>query len=576
MCEKTRNTESDSNTNNIEKNKNTEDVSYDQLIESAGEFGKYQLFLFFCTFPFYVYGVFAYFSQLFLTEDSQEHWCWIPELENLTDIQRRNLAIPLDENSPFGYSRCQAYEANWTEVLASGGSLNQTWRTVPCQNGWEFNRTEFPYPTITSELGWVCDKDSYQATAQSLFFVGSIIGGFIVGWVGDRFGRLPAAIFSNMIGAIAGAASTFTQSFTGFAICRLIMGMSYDNCMIMTYIIVLEYISPKYRTLITNLSFSIFYTLGAVALPWIALACGHWKTLSLATSLPMGLAILAPLIIPESPRWLLSKGRVNDAVNKVLRIAEVNKKEVPQELIEKFKESLAKNKEEPGNIMELLKRPVLRKVFLCTCLEYMCCMIIFDSLVRTIGLLKFDFFISFSVISLTEFPSILILSFALDFTGRKFMSMAVMVLCAIFSFLIPFVGGGVPSVICAVVARFGVNMAANTAMQWTAEMLPTSVRSSGTSIVHICGYVSTVISPFVAYLEIFAVWLPMIVIGCIAASAVFICLVLPETAQKEMPQTFEDSENLISSQGLLEIPFLQKNNVHNNMQGRANDSFELN
>lgn len=552
----------------------TEEVDYDKLLSSAGEFGRYQVFLFFATFPFYVFGAFSYFSQVFLTETSPNHWCLIPELQNLTILDRRNLAIPLDKDSPYGYSRCHQYEANWSEVISTAGTLNKTWNIVPCQHGWEFNITEFSYPTIASEMGWVCEKDSYQATAQSMFFVGSIVGGFLVGWVADRFGRIPAAVCSNMIGAIAGTASIFVNNFTEFAICRFFMGMSYDNCMMMTYLLVLEYVAPKYRTRITNLSFAIFFTTGAVALPWISLACGYWKKVALATSLPMALAVIAPFIIPESPRWLLTKGRTDDAVNKVLNIARVNKKVIPQSIIDGFKYTTLHSQNVPGNMVDMLRRPLLCRVFICTCLEFMFSMIIFDALIRTIGQLQFDFYVSFSVISLTEFPSLVILSFVLDYTGRKSMTVVVMTLCGIFSFLVPFVGGGLASVLCAVAARFAVNMACNTAMQWTAEILPTSVRGSGSSIVHICGYIGTVISPFVAYLEIYKPWLPMVIVGSIAMAAAIISLTLPETAKRDMPQTFDDTEELIRSQGFL--VHCTKTAVDVNVQGRANESFELN
>lgn len=558
------------------KHEKSENVTYDQFIQSAGEFGKYQLFLFFCTFPFYVFGVFSYLSQVFLTEVSPQHWCWIPELQNLTSIQRRDLAIPLDPNSPYGYSRCEVFEANWTAVLHSGVEVNQSWNKIPCQHGWEFNKTEFSYSTISSEFGWVCERDSYQAIAQSLFFVGSIIGGFLVGWIADRFGRLPATIFSNILGCIAGTASAFTQNFIQFVICRFIMGMSYDNCMMMTYLIVLEYTSPKYRTMISNLSFATFFTAAAVALPWISLACGYWRTVALATSLPMALSILAPFVIPESPRWLLSRGRVDDTIIKVSRIAEVNKKVIPQDTITNFKKSVLINEQQSGNLLELISRPLLRKVFICICIEYMCCLIVFDSLIRTIGQLKFDYFVSFSVISFTEFPSLVIISFALDFIGRKFMLIMVMTLSALFSLMIPFVPAGLPSVICAVVARFCVNMACNTAVLWTAELLPTSVRGSGSSIVHICGYIATVISPFIAYLDTYIYWLPMIVVGCVAILGALIGLIPPETARKDMPQTFENAEELIKSQGLLEIPFMQKKKVGTNLHCFANESFEFN
>ncbi|XP_072930323.1 carcinine transporter-like [Epargyreus clarus] len=556
---------------------NNKDVDYDQLLSAAGEFGLYQTFLIFLTCPFYFYGVCAYFGQLFLTEPSPNHWCWVPELENLTDLERRTLAIPLDENARFGYSQCSMYVANWTEVLSSGARPNTSWITQPCQNGWEFNKTEIPYPTITSEMGWVCDKGSYQATAQAANFVGSVAGGFLLGWVSDRFGRIAAAVVSNMIGCVAGIVSIFAKNFIEFCLCRFLMGVAYDSCMMMIYLLVLESVAPKYRTLMANLPFGIFYSLSAMALPWIAIACGHWKTLSLVTSVPMALVLIAPFIVPESPRWLLIKGRIDETINRVISISRINKKEIPSQLIEQFKVS-SRNQEQvikSRSLLDLTKKPLLRKMFVCLCIEYMCCMIIFDALIRSLGGLQFDFFISFTLVSLTEFPSLVLVSFILDLTGRKWLSILCLLVSGIFSVLTAFLSGGLLSVLCAVAARFAVNMCVNIALQWGAEMMPTQVRGSSQSVIHICGYIATILSPYIVYLEIYVTWLPLVIVGIVAIIAALSAIALPETACKDMPQTFEDAEVLITNQKMFEIPCLNKRPVEN-VKGETNLSFELN
>ncbi|GBP09477.1 Carcinine transporter [Eumeta japonica] len=312
-----------------------EHVEFDELLPYAGEFGIYQIYLFIISLPFYMYGAFVYFVQLFMTEVPSGHWCWIPELANLTVVERRALAIPLDENSRYGYSQCTSYVANWTEVMNTGMKPDATWKISPCGNGWEFNITEIPYPTVGTDFEWVCEKDSYQATAQSIFFAGSVLGGFIIGWIADRYGRLPATVISCLIGSIGGIASVFTTNLAEFALTRFIM------------------------------------------------------------------------------------------------------------------------------------------------------------------------------------------------------------------------------VICAVVARFAVNIACNVTIQWAAEMLPTEVRASGASVVHICGYIGTIISPYIVYLETMAHWLPLAVTSVLALTGAIIALILPETARKNLPQTFVEAECLEKSKKFWEIPCLK-------------------
>ncbi|XP_075971955.1 carcinine transporter-like [Anticarsia gemmatalis] len=549
-------------------------ITFDDLLSSAGEMGLYQWTLFFASLPFYAFGAFVYFSQIFLTEVSPNHWCWISQLENFTDFQRRNLGVPKDENSKFGYSQCEMYDVNWTAVLATGQTPDQTWKTMPCQYGWEFNKTEIPYSTIGSELEWVCDKDSYQATAQAMFFVGSIVGGFLFGWVSDRFGRIPAAITSCLVGCIGGFSSTFARNLIQFSAARFIMGMSCDTSMVMAYLIILEYVAPKYRTLLANMSSGIFYTFFAVLLPWIAKYCGHWKTVSLVTSLPLGLAVFTKFILPESPMWLLSKGRVDEAVEKVLTIGRINKKEVPKKMIQQFKLSVTSSKELPNeNWSELFKRPCVRNVFILVCLEYMCANIIFDGLVRSVGQLEFDFFVSFSLVSVTECPSLVIIAFVMDYTGRRWLCIVFMIVSGVFCFLAIF-ARGVQTVICAVIARFAINTAYSTIAQWAPELLPTSVRGSGVAIVHICGYVATFLSPYIVYLQVYIHWLPLAVLGVTAILAVMIAVILPETAVNGMPQTFDDAEEMTKNQKLWTLPFLEMRKEKTKRE-QINKNYEL-
>ncbi|CAK1545997.1 unnamed protein product [Leptosia nina] len=513
-------------------------VDFDVLLSAAGEMGTYQFYIAFALFPFYTFVVFVYFNQIFLTEVSPNHWCWVPELENLTQIERRNLVAPPD-SSRFGYSRCETYDIDWN---AGREQWNSSLRRIPCQHGWEFNRSEIPYATITSDLGWVCDKDSYPATAQAIYFVGSIIGSLIIGFWADRYGRLSAAMISTLMGGIFGALTVFSTNIYNFSIYRMFTGAAYDSCRIMAYLISLEFIVPKYRSAVSNVTFGVFYCLALVAMPWITLACDHWKTTALVTSLPLLLVVFAPLFLPESPKWLLSKGRVDDAVKKALRVADVNKKVIPQDLIEKFKSTASHCEEAKGvSILEVLKRPYLRSVFLIICLQYTLVAVTFDAMFRTINLLDYDFFISFTIISATELPSSLVIGFIMDVFGRRVLLFILLVLTTIFGVMTTCFSGW-QSVACAVSMRFVVNMAYNISIQWVPEILPAAVRASGVNIAHICSSIGMIVSPYIVYSEIYYPSLPLLILSALSLIAASTALFLPETANKVMPQTFDDAE----------------------------------
>lgn len=63
-----------------------------------------------------------------------------------------------------------------------------------------------------------------------------------------------------------------------------------------------------------------------------------------------------------------------------------------------------------------------------------------------------------------------------------------------------YVGSGVPSASLAIMGRFSVNISYNIGLQYAAELLPTVVRAQGVALIHIMGYVASIVAPFVVYL----------------------------------------------------------------------------
>lgn len=60
---------------------------------------------------------------------------------------------------------------------------------------------------------------------------------------------------------------------------------------------------------------------------------------------------------------------------------------------------------------------------------------------------------------------------------------------------------GIPSASLAIVGRFAVNISYNIGIQYAAELLPTViVRGQGLALIHIMGYVATIVVPFIVYL----------------------------------------------------------------------------
>ncbi len=88
---------------------------------------------------------------------------------------------------------------------------------------------------------------------------------------------------------------------------------------------------------------AIFLTLGAVTLPWIAYGLGNWRWFCFATSAPLSLILLAIWIVPESSRWLVQKGRINEAAEILKKCAASNDKVIDPSILNEFKVRIVPN-----------------------------------------------------------------------------------------------------------------------------------------------------------------------------------------------------------------------------------------
>ncbi|BFF99404.1 organic cation transporter protein [Drosophila madeirensis] len=567
----------DATGNGVDTGNGLPSIDFDDLLPLIGEFGRYQKILFICMIPFSFFVAFVYFSQIFLTLIPEQHWCHVPELDGLDVEARLALSIPMMNGE---YNNCYMYDVNYTEIMAQGKVMaDPKWPRVKCRHGWSYNYTEIPYSTVATEQNWVCDDAALPTYAQSIFFLGAIVGGLLFGWVADRYGRIPALIGTNLIGLFAGVGTAFSNSFWEFAAMRFFVGFAFDNCFTMMYILVLEYVGPKYRTFVANMSIAIFFTGAACLLPWIAYFVADWKLLAIITSAPLLLVVFTPLIVPESARWLVAQGKVDKAISILKKLERRNGRQVPEQTYQHFADSCRRMREQEAqngsySVLDLFKSPRLRRTTLLLIVIWMAISLVFDGHVRNVGSLGLDIFFTFTVACFTELPADTLLTVTLDRFGRRWLACGSMVASGVFSLLATVVPVGVYSAALAIMGRFFVNISYNIGLQWAAEVLPTVVRAQAVAFIHIMGYVASIIAPFVVYLANISPALPLIILGLLGIVGGLLSLLLPETLNHDLPQTLSDGEEFGRGQSIWDFPCLAKQ-VDEDEETRRNTDVEV-
>lgn len=115
----------------------------------------------------------------------------------------------------------------------------------------------------------------------------------------------------------------------------------YLELCVCVFFLVLEYVGPKWRTFVANMSIALFFTFAACILPWIAYFLANWRMTCIAISVPLVLAVAAPWLVPESARWLVSQGQVEKAIEILGKFERMNGTKVPDNVYQQFRVRIA-------------------------------------------------------------------------------------------------------------------------------------------------------------------------------------------------------------------------------------------
>jgi MFS transporter, putative metabolite:H+ symporter len=146
-------------------------------------------------------------------------------------------------------------------------------------------------------------------------YFGQFAGALIFGWLGERIGRVMSATYATLIMAVVSLACAFTGNFSQMFVCRIIQGIGVGGEMPVaaTYINELSRAHGRGRFfMLYELIFPIGFLAAAVAGAQFVPIYG-WNILFLIGAVP-GLVITYMVSrLPESPRWLIRKGRYAEA-----------------------------------------------------------------------------------------------------------------------------------------------------------------------------------------------------------------------------------------------------------------------
>ncbi len=170
-------------------------------------------------------------------------------------------------------------------------------------------------PAIMEE--WEVGRSAFgPALAGAL--IGMSVGAMIGGTLGDRFGRLPILVGSTALFGAATILAGLTDTVTGMALLRIISGVGFGAAAPNAIALATDWLPTRHRSLMTSIM-SIGTPAGGMigaSLVIAVLPMWGWRyTFYACGALTLLVAVIALIVVKESPQWLLANGRRDKAAS---------------------------------------------------------------------------------------------------------------------------------------------------------------------------------------------------------------------------------------------------------------------
>jgi sugar porter (SP) family MFS transporter len=203
-----------------------------------------------------------------------------------------------------------------------------------------------------------------QGWTVSSALVGCIIGTILMGKPGDIFGAqrllqlLAILFFASAVGC--GMAPTINV----FILFRFIGGLAIGGASVICPVYISEISPPKHRGLLAS-TFQLAIVSGillSLISNYLLLNIGenNWRWMLFSGSIPAIAFFVMLFFIKKSPRWLVKKGRVDEARKNIEELSshEIDTEQTLKEIVESI------NIENAGKQVNLFKRPYRRIIFI--------------------------------------------------------------------------------------------------------------------------------------------------------------------------------------------------------------------
>ena len=195
-----------------------------------------------------------------------------------------------------------------------------------------------------------------QQIVASAIIAGAVVGAMLSGPVSDRLGRRLTVMLAALIFGLGALATAAVGSAVALASGRFVLGIAIGAASQIVPVYIAEVAPARNRGALVIL-FQLAVVVGILVsyvAGWLLSGSGAWRSMFALGVVPAVVLLAGMLFLPESPRWLVLKGR-DDTARATLRRVRASDAEVDAELAE-----IVAAKEQPEGGWSELRQPWMR------------------------------------------------------------------------------------------------------------------------------------------------------------------------------------------------------------------------
>ncbi|XP_052738093.1 organic cation transporter protein-like [Bicyclus anynana] len=373
---------------------------------------------------------------------------------------------------------------------------------------------------------------------------GYMCGLLFVGPMSDRFGRKPIAVLTSVLGPIFGILRSFAPWYWFYITLEFMEG-AIGDCVSPMYILILESVSTKKK--IYPFTFgSVGYVVGGAVSACVAWITPNWRWYLRAIYVPGVIFLTYKYFLNESPRWLLTKGRKDDAVLIIRNAATKNKLDIDNESLEHLscevdvKVSFAELMKQTFKSKKLVKRFVVCVIWWTTST-----FVNYGLMINAVSL-QGNKYVNYILVSLVDLPGCFIITYLLVKYKRKYPLMLSFLGGAILCISQPFLPKNLTwlSIMFYMAGKLMCWIYFYTTYVYTIELFPTTTRNSMHALCSSIGRLGSIIAPQTPLLRVYWPGLPSFVFGLAALAAGLSTFLVPDVGDDALPDTVRQAEAL--------------------------------